>query len=145
MPTFELHEGKWKCPGCFMVYPLPSVKAPRHNCGAIPVEATAPSLPHPPSKLEREGTKSAVDKLGIKPEHIKHYIKALARWARKGFPTRTQEQVDITIALCESCEHYTGGRCAKCGCCASRGYVAVLNKAKMATEHCPLKGPKQKW
>jgi len=69
------------------------------------------------------------------------YATAVARWMAAGRPERSQAEVDrIYHTLCVRCEHITetGDQCRKCGCRLSTDRPALLNKIKMATEHCPL-------
>jgi len=80
----------------------------------------------------------AAERLGISLADMGHYAHALARWTAAGFPARDQAEVERCEAICVACEHYRNGRCKKCGCCISKNRVAVLNKAKMATETCPV-------
>lgn len=68
------------------------------------------------------------------------YKEALLKWKRAGYPTRTQEEVDrIHEDHCTKCSWYDPEkkRCKGCGCRVTDGAVAVVNKIKMATEHCP--------
>jgi hypothetical protein len=68
------------------------------------------------------------------------YKEALLRWKRAGYPTRTQEEVEqIHKEHCTKCSWYDAEkkRCKGCGCKVTDGAVAVVNKIKMATEHCP--------
>ena len=69
------------------------------------------------------------------------YKEALIRWWKAGKPVRTQEEVARLHKLCtdEPCEWYDedAGRCKGCGCKVSVSSIAVANKLKMATEHCP--------
>jgi len=76
------------------------------------------------------------------------YKEALLKWQRAGRPTRSEEEVKrIHETLCnppgEPCAWYDSEkkRCKGCGCKVSTSSMAVLNKIKMATEHCPL----EKW
>jgi len=73
------------------------------------------------------------------------FKEALIKWNKAGRPTRTQEEVDhIHREFCAvPCEWYDegAGRCRGCGCKVTTGSIAVFNKIKMATEHCP----KDKW
>jgi len=73
-----------------------------------------------------------------------------ARWARMGFKTRTAEEQEKVISICEKCEFYSdvrklpekvscrscfshllGPRCTKCGCC-------MKIKKMWITAHCPI-------
>jgi hypothetical protein len=68
------------------------------------------------------------------------YKEALIRWKKAGYPTRDQDEVDrIHKEHCLGCDWYDKDkkRCKGCGCRVTDGAVAVVNKIKMATEHCP--------
>lgn len=68
------------------------------------------------------------------------YKEALIKWQKAGRPTRTQEEVEqIHKEFCEPCEWYDAEqkRCKGCGCKVTVGSVAIFNKLKMSTEHCP--------
>ena len=72
------------------------------------------------------------------------YKEALIKWNKAGRPTRTQEEVEkIHEEFCVGCEWYDVDqkRCRGCGCKVTVGSIAVMNKIKMGTEHCP----KDKW
>jgi hypothetical protein len=91
-------------------------------------------------KQQEAQVATAAERLGIKPADIVHYAKALLRWSLAGWPTRTDAEVKrIHREHCEPCDEFVDGRCRKCRCpVVSKGMVLV-NKIKMATEHCPLK------
>jgi len=68
------------------------------------------------------------------------YKEAILRWAKAGRPVRSQEEVKrIHREHCEPCEWYDkdNARCKGCGCFVSVSSIAISNKLKMATEHCP--------
>ena len=68
------------------------------------------------------------------------YKEALIRWWKAGKPVRTQEEVERLHKFCtEPCEWHDedAGRCKGCGCKVSVSSIAITNKLKMATEHCP--------
>jgi hypothetical protein len=72
------------------------------------------------------------------------YKEALIRWNKAGRPKRTQEEVaGILETHCKKCDWYDPEqlRCRGCGCKVTDSAFAILNKIKMATEHCP----KEKW
>jgi hypothetical protein len=73
------------------------------------------------------------------------YKEALIKWNKAGRPKRTQEEVEhIHSSFCASgCDWYDekAQRCKGCGCAVTVGSLAVFNKIKMGTEHCP----KDKW
>jgi hypothetical protein len=68
------------------------------------------------------------------------YKEALTRWIGEGRPVRSDEEVEaIHTKFCKPCEWYDAEkkRCRGCGCKVSTSTFAVINKIKMATEHCP--------
>jgi hypothetical protein len=78
------------------------------------------------------------------PMQLWTYKEALIRWYKAGRPKRTQEEVEqIHSEHCKPCEWYDkdSSRCKGCGCAVTTGSIAVFNKIKMGTEHCP----KEKW
>lgn len=60
---------------------------------------------------------------------------AYLRWAAAGFPTRSAEEQETVQAQCDACPHYVKGLCDLCACHISG---LILNKKRMATEHCPI-------
>jgi hypothetical protein len=68
------------------------------------------------------------------------YAEALAQWTAAGRPERSDKDVEqIFHRFCKPCRWFDRRRqiCRGCGCrVADTGY-AILNKIKMATEHCP--------
>lgn len=64
------------------------------------------------------------------------FAKAMVNWAGSGFKTRSKEEVERVMNICEGCEHYTGESspfkiaCRRCGCSAKKLYIA--------TEKCPI-------
>lgn len=84
------------------------------------------------------GTKDAAARLGVSLDDAKHYASALSKWAAKGFPRRSQKEVErIERECCIPCEKYVNGKCGECHCKVNKG-PAVVNKIRMATEDCPL-------
>ena len=81
-----------------------------------------------------------VERLSITIKMAKRWVAALLKWRKAGYPTRTQKEVARIVPICESneCGHYINGRCSKCGCGVNNNRIAIVNKAKMATEKCPL-------
>lgn len=68
------------------------------------------------------------------------YAEALARWTAAGQPVRPDKEVErIFHQQCKPCKWFDGERqiCRGCGCRVAENGYAVLNKIKMATEHCP--------
>jgi hypothetical protein len=71
---------------------------------------------------------------------IMNYKEAVSRWLKAGKPTRTKQQMEqIVEAHCKKCDWYDkkAKRCKGCGCRISNSSIAIANKVKMATEHCP--------
>ena len=65
---------------------------------------------------------------------------SLLNWAASGFPTRTKEEIEERLKICEPCEFFDNGVCTECGCgCNSN--ALILNKISLKTEVCP----KGKW
>ena len=122
----------WHCSQCNRLY-YGSEKW-RWNC------------PNAPAALERRkrqeaATAEAADKLGITPEHVVRYAKALWRWSKAGFPVRTDAEVAAIYAEhCKPCDEMVDGRCDLCGCpVAEKKGMAARNKIAMKTESCPDK------
>jgi hypothetical protein len=86
------------------------------------------------AQLESE----ALERLGIKDKAIR-YCTALVQWAKAGFPQRSGLWVAaIYERHCAMCEHYEDEQCMKCGCFVRPDGLAIRNKIRMATEHCPI-------
>jgi len=72
------------------------------------------------------------------PVQMYHYQMALRKWQAAGRPVRPQEEVTrLHDEHCVKCDWFENGRCKGCGCKVSMGSIAIFNKLKMATEHCP--------
>lgn len=68
------------------------------------------------------------------------YWKAVKKWVAEGRPVRSDAEVKkIHANYCLQCDWYDkpSQRCKGCGCKVKPAGKALLNKAKMATEHCP--------
>lgn len=71
---------------------------------------------------------------------INNYGLAIQRWVKAGRPQRTEEEVqEIFKKHCGQCNWYANKRCKGCGCRVTSRGMAIFNKIKMATEHCPKK------
>ncbi|MBE3063897.1 MAG: hypothetical protein IMZ69_02625 [Spirochaetes bacterium] len=136
----------WTCSTCGFVSRRATRdrKPPKTNCG--PQESQQ-------APIDPEIVKPAAEKLGIGWDDVVHYAAALARWTAAGFPVRTQDDVRACLRVCivcdrflpnnpectkEACKIAAGGRCKDCACNVTQSRFAVTNKAKMATEDCPL-------
>lgn len=57
------------------------------------------------------------------------FAKAMVNWASSGFPTRSKEEVEKIMDICEGCEFFNGEgspfkiACKKCGCSSLALYV----------------------
>lgn len=73
-------------------------------------------------------------------EKGKHFLMALARWRKAGYPCRTDEQVaHIYRDHCKPCgfRDSKADTCKLCSCPVRIVGIAVRNKLRMATESCP--------
>jgi hypothetical protein len=73
-------------------------------------------------------------------QQAKNYWKAVKKWIAAGRPTRDNSEVKkIHANYCLRCDWYDkdSERCKGCGCKVKPAGKALLNKVKMATEHCP--------
>jgi hypothetical protein len=71
---------------------------------------------------------------------ISHYWEAIKKWVRAGRPVRSDEEVaELHANFCAVCDWFDkeSSRCKGCGCNVKPSGSALLNKIKMATEHCP--------
>ena len=92
-----------------------------------------------------EAIKKRVDKKGIPTlpgveELLDTYWKAVKRWIAAGRPVRRDGEVQrIHKEFCAPCDWYDSKsqRCKGCGCIVKPQGIALLNKIKMQTEHCP--------
>lgn len=68
------------------------------------------------------------------------YAEAVARWMAAGQPVRPDKEVErLFNENCKTCKWFDPEKqiCRGCGCRVAESGVAVRNKIKMATEHCP--------
>ena len=68
------------------------------------------------------------------------YAEALIEWAAAGKPERSDKEVErIFHQCCKTCGWFDPEKqiCRGCGCRVADSGFAILNKIKMATEHCP--------
>lgn len=72
---------------------------------------------------------------------VQHYSQAIYTWVKEGMESRTDAEVEeILNTHCKQCSLYDSSKhiCKKCGCQIQLGGVAITNKLKMKSEHCPL-------
>lgn len=114
------------------------VRARCPGCGGELVEAG------PPEQTKRheahlKQAREGAERLGLTWSDAKQWSAAMARWASKGFPVRSRDEVAwIERECCRPCEHYLEGRCTHCRCRVNTHPIAAANKIKMATEDCPV-------
>ena len=67
------------------------------------------------------------------------YTGAVARWVTAGSPKRSDEAVERIYKICSggTCDWFEYGSCRGCGCRVNTSSFALVNKIRMATEHCP--------
>ncbi len=97
------------------------------------------SIPLPEAIKKRLGKKGIPTLPGVS-ESLDTYWKAVKRWIAGGRPVRGPEEVkQIHKDFCAPCDWYDAEsqRCKGCGCVVKPQGVALLNKIKMQTEHCP--------
>ena len=70
-----------------------------------------------------------------------HYATAVVTHIATGAKTRTDEEVEQLLAICQQCEKYNAlkGYCRVCGCKCNNLKNAFLNKLRMESQHCPEK------
>lgn len=73
-------------------------------------------------------------------EQAASLARALYGWAKQGFPTRSNEEVERILAICRDCSEYGGETgplkiiCRLCHCSRRKVYLK--------SEQCPMKPPK---
>jgi len=136
-PPVQLRNGAWLyvCLQCGPWQLRQRPQNPVFPCRAKQLDAVSP---------ETKGLylQPAAEKLGVSPSDLMHYAGAIVRWGKAGFPVREQVEVErIERDLCRPCKDYRAGRCKVCGCHVNTSAFSLVNKIKMATEHCK----KKKW
>ena len=97
-------------------------------------ETAVPSL----TEAEKETVGEGANKLKLSALVARRYAAAILKWSRAGWSRRTPDEVKaIFRTKCLPCPERQRGKCKKCGCRVSEGTIALVNKIRMATEHCP--------
>lgn len=65
------------------------------------------------------------------------FLTSAAKHVAAGMPAATESEVARRFAICQSCEHYDGSACSKCGCPVVRARRFV-SKLSWANESCPI-------
>ena len=68
---------------------------------------------------------------------MRNLAASAAKHLAAGMPRATDEQVAARFAICQTCEHYDGRACKKCGCPIVRERQFV-SKLSWANESCPV-------
>lgn len=67
----------------------------------------------------------------------KNFASSAARHVAAGMPQATDQEVARRFAICETCDHFDGRACKKCGCPVVRE-KKFLSKLSWAGESCPV-------
>jgi hypothetical protein len=66
-----------------------------------------------------------------------NFATASAKHIAAGAPQASEEEVARRFAICQTCEHYDGKACRKCGCPVVRERQ-FLSKLSWADSSCPV-------
>jgi hypothetical protein len=70
-------------------------------------------------------------------QKIANFAKSAVAHFSAGAPQASEEEVARRFSICESCEHFDGKACKKCGCPVVRE-KKFLSKLSWANESCPV-------
>ncbi len=102
------------------------------NCGRPHASPHDPERDSP--RLRRAGSALALPSLA---RRVLNFVRSLPPHLAAGAPLATQEQIDARLAICHSCEHFTGTNCAQCGC-RCNGSRKFFNALAWADKACPI-------
>ena len=91
-------------------------------------------------EIAKKNRDAAVPEFPALTVQLLSWKEAVRKWRAAGKPKRTDEEVsEILETHCKKCSWYDPDkrRCKGCGCRVTEGGVAVFNKIRMATAHCP--------
>ena len=124
-----------RCPMAVVFKKRPCKKAPK------PCEGCRDEEKRLIAEMRKSHPKIKVPEYPAVWAQLMSWKEAIKKWREAGRPKRTDEEVaEIKEKFCnESCSWFDPekNRCKGCGCKVTDGGVAVLNKIRMATEHCP--------
>ncbi len=136
----------WRCNQCHFHYAPVHTQyvdihtSPFHTC---PIPLTPEEIAEQKTEQERQQAEAIEigKSLGWTIEDATKWIDALWKWNQAGRPKRTDEEGNYIVSICEACDKYKADekRCRLCRCGVSTGNMAIFNKAKMGSEHCPDK------
>jgi len=100
------------------------------------------NLPHAePLKLDYDLMGISMRILEWTPKMVFDCIGEIFRWAKAGFPLRTDEEIEKIEKICRDC---TGDykvetiQCPVCRCyITSKSKAKIMHKARLATSYCP--------
>jgi hypothetical protein len=104
-------------------------------------EADTAEVPKPDAQPDRDSAASPPATPGLVRRALS-YAEAVIEWTAAGRPERSDKEVERIFAhFCKPCRWFDRHRqiCRGCGCRVANNGYAVVNKIKMATEHCPRK------
>jgi len=59
------------------------------------------------------------------------FADSVGTWMAAGMPKTEADEITRRLSVCNTCEHFNGTRCLKCGC-----FIAL--KTRMRTSKCPV-------
>jgi hypothetical protein len=122
--TFVYNDGKYTCAKCGRTITAPEGSIVVAYCKAQYNTSSQPAdRPDPPLYIQAA-----------------HYAQAVTRHVLTGAQTRTDEEVQRLLLICQSCPRYNQqrGYCTVCGCRCNANRNAFTNKVRMASQDCPL-------
>lgn len=80
--------------------------------------------------------------VGYKWVRFQHFMEAFLKllWKNRG-KTLELPQIEQRLAICKTCDKFSGARCTLCECCIDE-VQSLFNKAAYPTERCPDDPPK---
>lgn len=69
------------------------------------------------------------------------FTKSVVKHVADGLRKCTKEELESRLAVCKTCDQFTGSGCKVCGCNCT-GTYEFMNKLAWASESCPLDPPK---
>lgn len=91
--------------------------------------------PTPGEKTIQSGINPKVPNLTTR---VATWANAVTSWISAGSPKRSEEEVNhIHETYCKPCPWNKNNVCSSCGCNVTTSSHPLINKIKMATQHCP--------
>lgn len=70
-------------------------------------------------------------------QKARNFAASAAKHVAAGMPQASEEEVARRFAICQTCEHYDGKDCRKCGCPVVR-QKRFISKLSWSHEKCPV-------